>query len=172
MTPRLQRPSTILCSLALLLALHPLSGSALANGEGLAGLIKAMICGCESCVDEVPSAAVSETSESDSCCTEPSSSSETRDDCACGHPAEVPLPAPTPFSEAPKCGSTGTAQELVSHQAELSATTLSPLQHLTELVSVHAPPGWQDGVEGSGASALRLGDQASARLAVLCVAQV
>ena len=172
---RNRRSSALLCALALLLALHPLSGSALGNGEGLAALIKAVVCGCEACGAEVETAAV----ESRSCCADEAADSEDLgDSCACGHAAEFPLPAPTLLCEAPAGSTAGSMQAFIEQHAAVSAATQDLLGWCADrapgATSVHGPPGprprGEDG--GGGGAPLGLSEGVPARLAVLCTALV
>ena len=175
---RANRSSALLAALALLLALHPLSGAAFGKGEGLAELIRSLVCGCESCATETEAAV----SESSSCCSEDSRAPATPEapgepsgtDCLCGHPANVPMPAPTPLCEVQDVGAGGSLQNLLARQTALSATTPDPLAGRSTAGSRAAPPGSRprfeprDGVgEPPG-----LPESTTARLAVLCVALV
>lgn len=169
------RSRALLCALAVLLALQPLSGSAPGNGEGLAELIKAVVCGCEACGAEDESVAA----ESRSCCTE-NAGEDLGDTCACGHPADFPLHSPTLLCEAPAGSTHGSAEAFLQLHASLSAATLDPLSsgaslaHTPGAGSHHGPPGPRPpatGEDGNG-SPLGLTDGMPARLAVLCTALV
>ena len=174
---RKRRSSALLCALALLLALHPFSGSALGNGEALAALIKAVACECEACGSEAEAAPA----EQRSCCdAEPSAEEESDDSCACGHPANFPLPAPTLLCEAPVGGIDGSAGAFLEQQVTVSAATLDPLSQSNDVThGLGARPRHGSPVRGSPAAGeprtgapLGLADGLPARLAVLCTALV
>jgi hypothetical protein len=175
---RTSRSSVLLCSLALLLAMHPLSGSAGGRGEGLAALIRSLLCGCEVCSSRTaPESAPS-------CCHRDPAPDEREPDereavksCPCSHPGDLPLPAPTPLSEGPGANAGDAAASLVTHFASLSAATPVPFADAALAWSGGEPPGARPclrppRVRPGVAEALGVSGGPRKRLAVLQVARI
>jgi len=166
---RKPRSGVLLCSLALLLAMHPLSGSDGGRGEGLAALIRSLLCGCEVC------SAQSAPLPTPSCCHQapaPTDEDSVRS-CPCSHPGDLSLPTPTPLCEGPDAGAGDAAASFVSHHAALSAATPLPFAEACFPGRYGEPPGARPPlriVPGVG-EALGIADGPRVRLAVLCTAR-
>ena len=111
--------------LALILALHPVSGATGVSGEGMGELLRMLFCGCPACAPEEP--------EESSCCSDGES------ECPCTHELELP-------DEEPLSGPAGTRapSEHVAELAWLSAATSAEWLgvHPDEgAVEAHGPPG-------------------------------
>lgn len=115
-----------LLAMALLLGLQPLSGADQAGAQGLAMLLRELICGCPTCAGDEPAAPVGS-----SCCSEEPADPEDCGEgpCTCTHPDDVPHPAPVtlavpgygerPIAELVLDGCWASSQRLVG-TAELS----------------------------------------------------
>jgi len=111
--------------LALILALHPISGATGVNGQGLGELLRALFCGCPSCAQEQP--------EESSCCSDQES------ECPCTHELELPDEEPlavTGGTRAPTEQAAALAWLAAVTPAEWLAAQESELAH-----EAHGPPG-------------------------------
>jgi hypothetical protein len=158
-----RRPGALLLGFALVLLLHPASGASQATGEGIGGLLKALLCACASCQAEEPT-------ETDGCCSE--EPAEPVDDCAggcsCAH--ELELPDQLPLSLPPHAGDT-VGPAFVAAHAQVAALTIDRAREVAQVAT--GPPRPAPLRSWSGTAPFRLlAAGPNGLLAVLCTARI